>query len=70
MIIVMVFARKLRKLLNMGVTVVAVVIGTLGTVPKGLESRLKELEILGQIEPIQTIALVSLARILRRVLET
>ena len=38
-------ARELRKLLNIKVTVITVVIGALGTVPKGLEMGLEELEI-------------------------
>ena len=41
-----------------------------GTVSKNLKKRQKELEITGIIETIQTIALLRLARILRRVLET
>ena len=39
-------------------------------VPKGLERGLEELESEGQIEALQTTALVRSARILRRVLET
>ena len=42
-------ARKLRKLLNMMVTVKPIVIGTLGTLPKGLG----KLKIGRQIETIQ-----------------
>ena len=39
-------ARELKKQLwNMWVTVVPIVVGVLGTVLKGLEKRLKELEI-------------------------
>ena len=47
-------ARELKKLSNMGVTVVPTVTGSLGTVSERLERRLKELEITGQIETIQT----------------
>ena len=46
------------------------VIGALGTVLKGLEKRLDELEIRGRIETIQTTELLKSARIPRRVLET
>ena len=46
------------------------VIGALGTIPRGLEISLGELEIRGRIETIQTTALLRSARILRRVLET
>ena len=40
----------------MKVTVIPVVISALGTVFKGLEKRLEELEIGGRIETIQTTA--------------
>ena len=60
-------ARELIKLWNMKLTVIPIVIGTQGIIPKGFESGLGKLEIGGRIETIQTIAM---ARILRRVLET
>ena len=64
-------ARELKKKLwNMKVKVVPNVIGAIGTVPKGLEKSLSELEIKGRIETIQTTALLKSARIIRRVLET
>ena len=44
-------------------------IGALRTIPKGLV-QLEDLEIRGQVETIQTTALLKSARILRRVLET
>ena len=50
-------------------TVIPIETGALGTVPKGLEKRLKVLEIGGRIEIIKTTALFRLFRILRRVLE-
>ena len=50
----------------MRITVIPIVIGALGTVHKGLEMGLKELNIGGQIE---TTALLKSARILSRVLE-
>ena len=50
--------RELKKLWNMRVKVVPIVIGALGTVPKGLEKSLSELEIKGRIETIQTTALL------------
>ena len=62
--------RELRKLWNMKVTVIPIVIGALGTVLKGFERALEELEIGGRIETIQTTALLRSANILRRVLET
>ena len=54
----------------MKVTVIPIVTGALGTVTKGLVQGLKDLGIRGRVETIQTIALLKLARILRRVLET
>ena len=53
----------------MKVTVIPIVIGTLGTVLKGLVRRLEELKIGVQIETIQITALLRLARILIKVLE-
>ena len=47
-----------------------IMIGDLGTILKGLEKKLEELEIRGTIEIIQTTAQVKSIRILRRVLET
>ena len=63
-------ARKLNKLWNMKLKVIPIVIGALGTVPKGLERGLENLEIRGRIETIQTIALLKSARIPRRILKT
>ncbi len=63
-------ARELKKLWNMLVTIMLIVIGAFGTVTKGLLKRLEDLEIGGRVETIQTIALLRTARILRRVLET
>ena len=61
-------ARELKKLWNMKITIVPIMIGALGTITKVL---LKEdLEIGGRTETIQTTALLRTARILRRVLET
>ena len=60
-------ARELKKLWNMQVTIIPIVIGAFGTVTKGL---LKGLEVGGRVETIQTTALLRTARILRRVLET
>ena len=63
-------ARELKKLWNMKVTIVPIVIGALGTVTKGLLKGLEDLEVNGRVETIQTTALLRTARILRRVLET
>ena len=63
-------ARELKKLWNMQVTIIPIVIGAFGTVTKGLLKGLEDLEVGGRVETIQTIALLRTARILRRVLET
>ena len=61
---------ELKKKWNMKVTIIPIAIGTLGTVTKGLVQGLEDLEIRGQVETIQTTALLRSASILRRVLET
>ena len=43
---------------------IPIVVGALGTITKGLAKRLEDLEIRGQVETIQTTALLRLARIL------
>ena len=63
-------ARDLKKLRNMQVTVIPIVIGAYGTVTKGLLKGLEGLKVSGRVETIQTTALLRTARILRRVLET
>ena len=64
------FARELKKLCNMKVTVIPIVIDALSTVTKGLVKGLEVLEIIAQVETIQTTTLLRSARILRRVLKT
>ena len=63
-------ARELKKLWNMKVTIVPIVIGALGTITKGLLKGLEDLEIGGRVDTIQTTALLRTTRILRWVLET
>ena len=63
-------ARELKKLWNMKVTIIPIVIGAFGTVTKGLLKGLEDLEVGGRVETIQTKALLKTTRILRRVLET
>ena len=62
-------ASELKKLWNLKVTVIPVIIGALATVTKGLVQGLEYLEIRGQVETVQTTALWRSARILRRVQE-
>ena len=54
----------------MKVTIVPIVIGSLGTVTKGLLKGVEDLEFGGRVETIQATALLRTARILRRVMET
>ena len=49
--------------------VIAIIVGAFGTVSKGFEKRLEEMEINGKIETIPTTVLLRPARILRRVKE-
>ena len=63
-------ARELKKLWNMNVTFIPIVIGALGTVTKVSVKGLEDLEIKGRVETIRTTTLLTTARILRRVLET
>ena len=62
--------RELKKLWNMKVAIIPIVIGALGTVTKELIKGLEDLEIRERVKTIQTTALLRSARILRRVLET
>ena len=50
----------------MKVTVIPIVIGALGTIPKRLVRELEELEIKEQVETIQTTTMLRSARILKR----
>ena len=63
-------AKELKKLWNIKVTFISIVIGILSIPTEGLKKELGHLKILGRVETIQTIALLRSARILRRVLET
>ena len=63
-------AQVLKKLWNMKVTTVPIVIGAFGTITKGLLKGLEDLGVGIRVETIQMAALLRTARILRRVLET
>ena len=51
-------AKELKKLRNMKMTAIPIVVGALGTIPKGLVMGLEDLEIRGQVETIQSPALL------------
>ena len=63
-------AKELKHEWKMKVTVIPIVIGTLGTVTKGLVKGQEDLEKRGRVETIQIPALLKSARILSRFLET
>ena len=63
-------ARELKKLWNIKVTIVPIVIGAFGTITKRLLKGLEDLEVGWRVETIQMTALLRTARILRWVLET
>ena len=63
-------AKELKKLCNMKVTGMPIVIGALGTLTKGLVQRPEDTVIRGRVETTQTTALLRSARILRRALRT
>ena len=63
-------ARELKKLWNINVTVILIIVGALGMVPKNLAWKIEELNICERIETVQTPALLKSAKILRKVLET
>ena len=62
-------ARESKKLWNMNVTIIPIIVGALSTVTKRLVHGLEDLEITGRVEIIQTTKLLRSARILRRVRE-
>ena len=55
-------ARELKKLWNMQVTIIPIIIGAFGTVTKGLLKGLEDLEVGERVETIQTTALLRTAR--------
>ena len=63
-------ARELKKLWNMQVTIIPIVIGAFGTLTKVLLKGLEDLEVGGRVETIKKTSLLRTARILRRILET
>ena len=62
-------ASELKKLWNMKVIIIPIVIGAFGTVTEWLLKGLGDLEVGGRVEIIQTTTLLRMARIQRRVLE-
>ena len=63
------FARELKKIWNMKITFIPIIIGALSTVIVGLIKGLEDLEIKGRVKATQRTGLLRSARILRRVRE-
>ena len=63
-------SRELKKLLNLKMTIIPIVIGTFGTVTKGLLKGPQDMEVGRRVKTIQTTTLLRTARKPRRVLET
>ena len=61
--------RKLRKIWNVKVKIIPLVVGSLGAIPKQFGNRLKQIGITGGTAQVQKIVLLGTARILRKVLE-
>ena len=62
-------AQELQRIWNISVTVVPIVVGSLGVIPRDLEKWLKSLEIDVSVGLLQKVALLGSARILRKVLD-
>ena len=62
-------ARELQVLWNRKLSVILIVFGDLGTVPKSLRTRLLQIGIQTKIETMQTTVLLDMARIIRKVLD-
>ena len=61
--------RELQKLWSLKISIVPIVIGALGTIPKSLEKHLNELNVEVNISQWQTTVLLNSGRIVRKVLE-
>ena len=62
-------ARELRKLCDMKVTVIPIIIGTLGTTPKQVKKRLEVIGIETRVKELQKTVIKHSSRILRNVFE-
>ena len=61
--------RELKKLWNMKIVVIPVVLGALGTTPKTLQKRMKGIGIETKIGELQKTVIIHTVRILRKFLE-
>jgi len=60
---------EIKKLWKVEARVILIVIGALGTIPRGLEENLRTLRITIQVELIQKVTFLRTAQRLRKVLE-
>ena len=61
--------RELQKIWNVKVTIIPLVVGSLGAVPKQFGNRLKQIGITAGTAEVQKTVLLGTARVLRKVLE-
>ena len=61
--------RELKKILNVKLRVIPLVVGSLGDIPKQFGNRLKEIGITAGTAQVQKTVLLEMGRILRKVLE-
>ena len=61
--------RELQKIWNVKVEIMALVVGSLGSIPKQFGNRLKQIGITAGTPQVQKTVLLGMARILRKVLE-
>ena len=64
------FAKEMKKLWNMNLMMIPIIIDALETIFKGLIKGVEYFEIRGHVETIQPTALLRSVRILKRALET
>ena len=60
--------RELQKLWNSKISIVPIVVGAFGTIPKSLKKHLNELNVEVNISQMQTTVLLSITRIIRKLL--
>ena len=61
--------RTLQKVWNVRATIIRLVVGSLGTIPKQFGNRLKEIGVTAEIGQVQKTFLLGMTKILRKVLK-
>jgi len=62
-------AKEIERLWKVEASVIPIIIGALRTISRGLQEKLRTLEITTKVELIQKVALLGTVRMLRKVLE-